>query len=95
MNDVVEISQINSGSVTNIIVTFEEKYYYIEDDYFKIEDVKRMSKYISYDWFVHNRKILTLNVINRHLHKLNDIDKELRHELMVLRRTLFIDNILK
>lgn len=95
MNDVVEISRINSGDVTNRIVTFEEKYYYIEDDYFKVEDVKRMPKYISYDWFVHNRKILTLDVINRHLHKLNDIDDELKQELTKIRRSLFIESVLK
>lgn len=95
MDDIIEISIFNIGEVTNRIFMFANDYYYIEDNYFKVEDVKRMPNYIKQDWFVHNRKILTLPIINKHLHRLNDIDDELKQELTKIRRSLFIESVLK
>lgn len=93
MIDVVEISILNIGEISNRILLFDNQYYYIEDNYFKIEDVKKMPDYISKDWFVYNRKQLTLDIINKHINKNND--DELKLELMSIRRNLFIDNVLK
>ena len=53
----------------NVILIYNDEYYYLEDDSEKIIDVSLMPHYIKDDWINYNKKELNLSIIDRHINQ--------------------------
>ncbi len=78
----------------NILFEKDSRFFYIEEDFEKVEDINKMPTYIKDDWYNYNKKELTLEVINSHILFSKDLeDDDLFKVLVAIRRDFIIDKL--
>jgi hypothetical protein len=78
----------------NILFEKDSRFFYIEEDFEKVEDINKMPTYIKDDWYNYNKKELTLDVINSHILFSKDLeDDDLFKVLVAIRRDFIIDKL--
>lgn len=105
--DVSIISKMDHHTLikkSSLIISQNNEYFLIEDEYDKILDVSKMPIYIKKDWFDYNRKELTLPAINYHIMEYEKMNLELHDpfydpekkilELKSIRRDFLIKKII-
>lgn len=100
MDDINTVSQFvikdyrTIQGTINIIFEIDNNYFYIEEDFEKIQDVDKMPVYIKNDWYKYNKKELTLEVINSHISFSKELeDDDLFRNLVAIRRHYIIDKL--
>lgn len=84
----------NVSGTINILFEKDSRFFYIEEDFEKVEDINKMPTYIKDDWYNYNKKELTLEVINSHILFSKDLeDDDLFKALVAIRRDFIIDKL--
>lgn len=84
--------------MATIFIERNSEYFYISDEFDKIEDVTRMPIYISEDWVKYNSKELTTKMIDNQILIFKtqnyDLFKDVISELLSVRREIIIKKII-